>query len=143
MANRTSDVDRFWAKVMFEPMSGCWLWTGGLTDRGYPVHWVNNDGRKDSKDVRAHRYAYELAIGPIPAELEQDHLCRNRACVNPLHLEPVTHAVNIGRKPVTTHCKHGHEYTEVNILVNRLGRKVCRACKAVRDLEYRRSKARV
>ena len=77
--------DRFWSKV--EKSAGCWLWTAGLC-HGYGQFSFLG------LDVRAHRFAYELLVGPIPAGLEIDHLCRDRACVNPDHLEPVTHREN-------------------------------------------------
>jgi HNH endonuclease len=80
--------ERFWEKV--EQGEGCWLWTGAI-DRGYGQFVWN--GRK-----RAHRVAYELIIGPIPEGLELDHLCRNKSCVRPEHLEPVTKAENIRRQ---------------------------------------------
>lgn len=76
------------------PGDGCWEWTGARQPDGrydYGMFW---DG---TRAVRAHRFAYELLVGPIPVGLELDHLCRNPPCVNPAHLEPVTHAENIRR----------------------------------------------
>lgn len=84
---------RFWAKV--EKTNGCWLWTGG-TARGYGQFRLG--GGRGSKNVRAHRYAYELLVGPIPAGLEIDHTCENKLCVRPDHLEPVTKKVNLERR---------------------------------------------
>lgn len=79
---------RFWAKVEVDE-SGCWLWTAS-TNHGYGHFWVSPDVGK----VYAHRYAYELLVGPIPDGLEIDHLCKVRNCVNPEHLEPVTKEEN-------------------------------------------------
>lgn len=93
--------------------SGCWEWTGAVDLNGYGVVYGNGRMRK------AHRVLYEKANGTVPHGLELDHLCRNRKCVNPDHLEPVTHRENILRGVGTaasrarqTHCKHGHEFGE-------------------------------
>lgn len=80
---------RFMSHVAFEPMSGCWLWTGGTTRSGYGVY--------GKPQTTAHRVSYELHVGPIPSGHDMDHLCRNRACVNPDHLEPVSHHENMRR----------------------------------------------
>jgi hypothetical protein len=85
----TRDCARFWAKV--EKTDGCWFWRARIIATGYGSFSL--DGRK----VMAHRFAYELLVGPIPEDLELDHLCRVRHCVNPAHLEPVTHRENILR----------------------------------------------
>ena len=79
---------RFWAKV--DRSGSCWLWLAA-TSHGYGTFQSNG------KLVRAHRYAYELLVGPIPGGLVIDHLCRTTACVNPEHLEPVTQRENLLR----------------------------------------------
>lgn len=86
--------ERFWAKV--DRSGDCWRWTGALARGGYGFAVVGS--RDDPQRYRnAHRFAYELSVGPIPEGLELDHLCRNRRCVNPAHLEPVTHSENMRR----------------------------------------------
>lgn len=123
---RTTE-DRFWAKV--DTSGECWLWTAATHHDGYGTFWV----REDQQLRRAHRYAYELLVGPIPDGLDLDHLCRVRACVNPAHLEPVTRSENVRRgaggvlQPPRTHCKHGHEFTQENTYENR-GKRFCRQC---------------
>lgn len=87
-----SAMERFWARFERAP-DGCWLWTGPLYSNGYGE--FNFDGR----NRRAHRFAYDRLVGPIPDGLELDHLCRVRRCVNPAHLEPVTHEENVRRIP--------------------------------------------
>lgn len=106
----------------------CWNWTG-FRYQGY--------GRlslKGFKTEKAHRIIYGLLRQPIPDDLETDHLCLNRSCVNPDHLEPVTRLENIRRSHVTgtgngtkTHCPSGHEYTPENIYLWR-GKRICRTC---------------
>jgi len=87
--NSRSLMSRFMKFAFPEPMSGCWIWTGSIMWSGYPLM-----KDKKRKTTRAHRIAYQLFKGPIPQNLTIDHLCRNRACVNPDHLEAVTIQVN-------------------------------------------------
>lgn len=90
---KTTASERFWAKV--EKTSGCWYWRGAVAGR-YGRFWVGST-RSDGRLLQAHRFAYELLIGPIPPELTIDHLCLNKLCVNPDHMEPVTGAENTRR----------------------------------------------
>lgn len=101
--------DNFWAKVAIpaDVMTGCWLWRAGKTAAGYGQF---GKGRLPGGSHRAHRLAYWLVIGPVPDGKELDHLCRNRACVNPAHLEPVSHGENV-RRGLMANNRHGAKLT--------------------------------
>lgn len=129
---RTPAITRFWKKVSFKS-NDCWQWTGavGAGDQtgGY------GQFRDAGKTVYAHRFSYGMFGGEIPDGLHLDHLCRNRLCVNPLHLEPVTCRENllrgVGMSAVNakkTHCSHGHAYTEENIYWRKNGARRCKTC---------------
>lgn len=127
-------VDRFAARALSRG-DGCWEWIGFHDRLGYARIQVGRSG------WMAHRIAYETFIGPIPDGLELDHLCRNRGCVNPTHLEPVTHLENMrrGLHANKTQCPRGHPYDAENTL-HRDGRRWCRIC--VRANANRRARAR-
>lgn len=122
--------------------TGCWLWTGALLPNGYGYMWRGTDSKRNDYP---HRISYELHVGPIPEGLHIDHLCRNRACCNPQHLEPVTCLENVRRgqgNNAKTHCAEGHPYDEVNTKLTRGGRRHCRICVRARKRElYWRKKA--
>lgn len=113
----------------------CWIWIGGRSSGGYG--YVRFNGKMQI----AHRVIYELLVGPIPKGLDLDHLCRNRACCNPEHLEPVTRKENVRRGDgikatikrhqkhrENTHCPYGHEYTPENTY-NYKGGRSCNQCR--------------
>lgn len=113
-----------------EKTDTCWIWKGRIQSGGYGI--VRFEGR----DQYAHRVVFEIESGKIPEGLQIDHLCRNRRCVNPSHLEPVTQKENIlrgtgvsARNAAKTHCVRGHEYTiENSYLRPDGGGKQCRIC---------------
>jgi hypothetical protein len=114
---------RVWRLI--EKTDDHWLWTGARCRRGYGHFNLSH-----SKQVRAHRFVYELLVGPIPEGLVIDHLCRVANCVRPDHLEPVTRAENDRRRRnLKTHCINGHEFTEDSVYIRgRDGIRVCKEC---------------
>lgn len=123
-------IEKLWAKAALPTHpDGCVEWTGAMHSEGYGM--IGSRGY-------AHRVAYELLVGEIPKGFQIDHLCRNRACMNPNHLEAVTQQVNLRRgngasaiNARKTHCKWGHEYTEENTYRRPDGKgKMCRTCRS-------------
>jgi hypothetical protein len=121
------------------PVGTCQVWPMATNAKGYGL--VKVSGRV----WLVHRFVYESMVGPVPPSFELDHLCRNRACANPAHLEPVTHRVNVqrgespeatrrrmtgrpGANSKKTHCKQGHPFDEQNTRINAEGERVCRTC---------------
>lgn len=141
------DLRRFWSKVDKNGPGGCWVWTGTLSYEGYGL------GSFDGRQVRAHRQAYELIVGPIGDGLTLDHLCHtndpechlanacpHRRCVNPAHLEAVTVEENVRRGVIRRvpieRCKRGHLYDEANTYSPEPGVRRCRTCH--KETEQRR-----
>lgn len=130
---RTAET-RFWSKV-YKPsiVNACWMWQAGFYPAGYGSFW--HQGRSNY----AHRFAFELFNGPIAEGFVVDHLCRNRACVNPDHLRVVTHRENIladGSQALAAanakkqRCPKGHQIDGRSSH----GRRFCRICRRVNDL---------
>ncbi len=122
---------RFWTHV--NKTAACWLWTGLINIGGYgSVRWRGRVGG-------AHIVSYQLLVGELPEGTELDHLCRVRHCVNPAHLEPVSHAVNMSRGSwaLKTHCPQGHEYTGRNVMhiPSRPTARYCRECHRIASHE--------
>jgi hypothetical protein len=117
--------------------NGCWRWTSTTSQEGYGIFQVG--GRK-GKVFKAHRYFYEFfKSARIPDGMTIDHLCRNKACVNPQHLEVVTSGENSRRAgPYTvnankTKCKHGHPLSGDNLRIDAAGKRVCITCKSIKS----------
>ncbi|CAE6713637.1 hypothetical protein R75461_01178 [Paraburkholderia nemoris] len=130
MSRRISLDELIESRVERIPECGCWIWIGALFENsGYARV------KRDGKDQVAHRAIYEEIAGPVEPELELDHLCRVRCCVNPSHVEPVTGRVNVLRGETIvrenwrkTHCHKGHPLFGENLFVRRDGRRRCRTC---------------
>lgn len=124
-----TEFERFCAKFTVGNRANCWLWHGAKMKDGY------GNFKAAGRFVRAHRYAYELLVGPIPEGLVLDHLCRVPLCVNPSHLEPVTRRENVLRgetvaasNAAKTHCKKGHPLSGDNLYEHGHSRH-CRVCR--------------
>lgn len=134
------ELERFCAKVVPEPNSGCWLWSGALTQDGYGHAWV---GRHV---IAAHRASYAHFKEEIADGMEIDHLCKTRCCVNPAHLEQVTRAENVRRSSCglhwtsRSHCKNGHPFEGYNTFDR--GGTAGRGCRTCRRNATRRYRAR-
>lgn len=135
----TADV-RFWRKVEIEMKpNGCWLWTANKGRNGYGQFGIARGVQK-----YVHRLVYEMFVGPIPTDLEIDHLCKVRNCCNPRHLEAVTHLENCrrgtagDRERAKTHCPHGHPYSPENTYMRYPNKRRCLTCERTRCREKNR-----
>lgn len=138
---RVSLEARFWAKV--HKTDGCWLWQAYVKSNGYGAL---GRGRRGKGMALAHRMAWELTNGPIPEGMTIDHLCKNRRCVNPAHLEVVSRGENTLRSSgpsavnaTKTHCIRGHSLEGARITAE--GFRDCRECNKLEQRERRRKSA--
>lgn len=136
-----------WMMRRVRVVNGCWEWTGSTNGCGYGRLYANPPSRKSTA---AHRVMYEMVRGEIPNGLTLDHLCRNRLCINPQHLEPVTNRENVLRgigisahNKRKTHCCRGHELSGHNLIPNSNDGRDCRTCKVARNRECRRLAAAI
>lgn len=143
MKGRRPAKERFMSKFRVNPEIGCHEWTACKGKDGYGRF---NTGGKHGPVVRAHKFSYETFKGPIPDGLQIDHLCRNRICCNPDHLEAVTQQENIRRGDggkhmrEKTHCPKGHPYSGANLYIEpSTGRRRCQVCTKATRKKYRMS----
>lgn len=142
---KTDDIDRFWSKVQVSTNKHCWLWRAGKFISGYGEFSLNN------KPYLAHRVAYEIFFDKkIPKNLELHHICKNRLCVNPDHLELVTrkehvsktdHSNNGENSRKKTRCPRGHLLSGSNLrkYALKLGKRSCRMCFNEQNRKYQES----
>lgn len=138
--NERTLAERFWSKVDKGGPDDCWIWTGSRNQLGYGQMTYRYER------LAAHRVSLELAGHYLVTGMDVDHLCRNPSCVNPAHLEQVTHRENVlrgalgavskARHAARTHCKNGHEFTVENTRVDKRGSRICRACQRRWQAEY-------
>jgi hypothetical protein len=143
-------VEGFWERVEKVALTGCWVWRGNILRNRYGTWSFTRNGKTST--VLVHRFAYRLLVGSIPEGLVLDHLCLNRTCCNPEHMEPISQAENVarGRKRGAddggdynrkkTHCPHGHPYAGENLYRRPDGARGCRTCARIKVAEYRAKK---
>ncbi len=134
-------IERFLAKIVKDKETGCWNWVGYVNKGGYGLI------SSDTRPLLSHRVSHTFYKGDIPKGFDIDHLCRNRSCCNPDHLEAVTRKENLKRgigpqlaserSKAATHCPKGHEYTVENTRYRTQGWKLCRICSRANRRDYR------
>lgn len=135
-------LERLLSKVIVDDQSGCWNWTAAVSAT-YGQFWF------DGRQWLAHRASFVLHGQCIPDGMQLDHLCRNRLCVNPAHLEPVTARENQARAgmPIArlhaskTQCKNGHAFDAANTYVTARGFRQCRTCARANQARYKKERA--
>lgn len=142
LKDHTPASERWKTSYEVDDHTDCWVWTGPYDGNGYGTI---SEGAK--KRHMAHIFVYRQLAGPVTAGMELDHKCRNRACVNPKHLEPVPHRINVQRGDAgivnagKTHCKYGHEFTPANTIIRKdKGWRQCRTCCRVANREAQRKR---
>lgn len=142
-----SSPESFWALVDIRGADDCWTWIGGKDWDGYGMYTWRSVGEQHT--IKAHRIAYRLTHGDCPANLTLDHLCRNRACCNPSHLDPCSADENKRRgesytwRSRITHCPKHHAYDALNTRLTPTGKRVCRTCQREAMRMYRLAKRKV
>ena len=114
----SADLERFMRYVQ-KDVGGCWNWTGATRGKGYGAFWLG-------RTFNAHRVIFVWTYGEPHCYLH--HICENRRCVNPEHLEPTAYEQPHHRGPWKNYCTHGHEFTEENTVINSRGERQCREC---------------
>lgn len=143
----TPIAERLRRSIRINAKTSCWEWQKHVGAWGYPQIGIGSRKDGSRRIVYAHRLSYETFVASIPAEYQVDHLCRNKCCINPLHLEAVTEAENIRRagggnvfgakQRAKTLCPKGHEYSGRNLLLKKGGKRQCRACTVVSTRAWR------